>query len=404
MITRHCISRKASKKLRVSFFEDIDLIPSEHWDAVVDGETHYLSRRYLRSLETSLSEEIDFRYILFYDDELIPVGVSAIQLHRFTGDDFDLSKLTERMGDVFPSRLLEHMDIRFMICGNAFSAGEHGYHFANHLDTETAMENLLDAIERIRREEDRTRNRISLFLLKDFWPDTLKQLEPMREAGFRPIQIDPNMVIRLSDEWTSYDQYLGDMTTKFRTKLKGVGNKSADILAKPLNAADIEFHQSRINSLYEAVVERAGYRFGTINAQTFAQFAHNLPESVRFTGYFLDDELIGFSSAFLDRDVLDANFVGIDYRFNVSHALYQRMLCDFVKTGIEEGCREIRLGRTAEEVKSCLGAEPISMTLFIKHRNHFTNTLLKPLIESIKPSSFELRKPFKAAVYESWTQ
>ena len=52
--------------------------------------------------------------------------------------------------------------------------------------------------------------------------------------------------------------------------------------------------------------------------------------------------------------------------------------------------------RTAEEIKSSLGAEPVDMKLYAKHKNSVSNKLIKPFLESISPSEFELRKPFKA--------
>jgi hypothetical protein len=72
------------------------------------------------------------------------------------------------------------------------------------------------------------------------------------------------------------------------------------------------------------------------------------------------------------------------------------MLYDFVELAIAKNVTELRLGRTAEEIKSCLGAQPTNMKLYIKLRNTVSNKLIKPIIESISPSEFELRKPFKS--------
>jgi hypothetical protein len=71
------------------------------------------------------------------------------------------------------------------------------------------------------------------------------------------------------------------------------------------------------------------------------------------------------------------------------------MLYDFVELAISKKARELRLGRTAEEIKSSIGAEPINMKLYVKHGNKISNKLLKPIIESIAPGEFELRRPFK---------
>ena len=71
------------------------------------------------------------------------------------------------------------------------------------------------------------------------------------------------------------------------------------------------------------------------------------------------------------------------------------MLYDFVSLAIIHKKGELRLGRTAETSKSGVGAIPVEMKLFAKHRNLLPSKLLQPLISSIKPNEFELRKPFK---------
>ena len=91
-----------------------------------------------------------------------------------------------------------------------------------------------------------------------------------------------------------------------------------------------------------------------------------------------------------------ANFVGLDYGFNKEQCVYQRFLYDYVEQGLNRGLKELHLGRTAELVKSQIGALPTNMKLYAKHRKSVSNLLLKPIIQSISPSEFELRVPFKA--------
>ena len=71
------------------------------------------------------------------------------------------------------------------------------------------------------------------------------------------------------------------------------------------------------------------------------------------------------------------------------------MLYDYVELAIEKNCKELRFGRTAEEIKSSIGARPVPMKLFIKHRNPIANRILKTIVGTITPSDYELRKPFK---------
>jgi hypothetical protein len=67
-----------------------------------------------------------------------------------------------------------------------------------------------------------------------------------------------------------------------------------------------------------------------------------------------------------------------------------------VQEAIDKQVTVLRLGRTAELIKSSLGAKPVDMKLYIKHKNVISNQLIKPVIDAISPSAFELRQPFKA--------
>ncbi|NNC82047.1 MAG: GNAT family N-acetyltransferase, partial [Flavobacteriales bacterium] len=108
-----------------------------------------------------------------------------------------------------------------------------------------------------------------------------------------------------------------------------------------------------------------------------------------------EGKLVGFLSAFDCGEELEVHYVGLDYDCNRELGLYQRMLVEFLRRAIEGGHQRINYGRTAEQAKSSLGAEPVEMRLYTKHRNMIANRLITPLMASVAPNSFELRSPFK---------
>ena len=67
-----------------------------------------------------------------------------------------------------------------------------------------------------------------------------------------------------------------------------------------------------------------------------------------------------------------------------------------VGEALKSGVPELQFGRTSELIKSAVGALPVDMTIYIKHKRSLSNLILKNVIQSVKPSPFELRKPFKA--------
>jgi hypothetical protein len=235
-----------------------------------------------------------------------------------------------------------------------------------------------------------------MVLLKEFWPSNFQFSDHIKQNNYREFMIDVNMILKIHSSWKTIDDYLNSMTAKFRTKAKSVFKKSAILTAKNFSAEDIKTHKDRIEELYLLVLEKSDFSVGALNGDAFLNLKRNLKDEFILKGYFFNDKLVGFSSAFLTKDNIDANYIGLDYEYNFEYAVYQKMLYDFVELAINKNVTELRLGRTAEEIKSCLGAEPTNMKLYIKLRNTVSNKLIKPIIESISPSEFELRKPFKA--------
>jgi hypothetical protein len=117
-----------------------------------------------------------------------------------------------------------------------------------------------------------------------------------------------------------------------------------------------------------------------------------------FQGVFHEGKMVGFTSAFINQNEFEVQYVGIDYAVNEELGVYQRMLVEFLKKGIELGVERIGYGRTAEQAKSSLGAVPVEMRLYTKHRNVIANKIITPVMNSVVPTEFELRSPFKAQV------
>ena len=143
------------------------------------------------------------------------------------------------------------------------------------------------------------------------------------------------------------------------------------------------------------MVNKSSFSFGRLNAKTLLELKDRLGESLYFKGYLLDNKLIGFATATTLNQTLDGNFIGIDHQYNKEFSVYQRILYDFIGYAIEKKLTSVRLGRTAEEIKSGVGALPIEMKFYAKHHNSFKNGILRPFLSLLKPSQFNLRRPFK---------
>ena len=126
----NCHTTTDQVDLKLSIFDSVNLLNQQHWDALVPSNEVYMSMPYLKALEATLGDHIDFRYILFYNESFDPVGVAIVQLLRFSNQEMNTVDLQERFGSYISDKLLHNLDARVLLCGNAFSTGENGFMFA----------------------------------------------------------------------------------------------------------------------------------------------------------------------------------------------------------------------------------------------------------------------------------
>lgn len=363
------------------------------WNAVVDDRNCYLSIEYLSALEDAMKDKMTFRYAISYAQSGEPVLVAVYQLVVFVDKRRQYSNHLCKLSYHIHKKIADVFTINVLVCGNVFCDGENGFLWKNISADQAISE--VGAMTEVLKQEDSIKEKSSITLFKEFWPVSSAHSDRLKSLSYRDFMIDVNMVLKIHESWTSFDDYLASMKTKFRTRAKSVYTRSESLEIKDFSSEDILRNAPRIEELFGNVLEKSDFSFGQLNAQAFANFKESMGAQFSFRGAWLNDQLVGFSTSFHNGKVLEANFVGLDYDFNSEYAVYQRFLFDYVEQCLNRNVAELQLGRTAELVKSQIGALPTNMKLYAKHRKSVSNLLLKPIIQSISPSEFELRTPFK---------
>lgn len=370
------------------------------WQEVVRDRNIYLSINYLTALEQSMASKMDFLYTIIYDKTGKPVLVGVFQLVTF---------LYKKKED--HSRFLKHfstdsdgnLSMNMLVCGNVFADGENGFLNTDAVSTAEAIDQIVSVTKKIKKDEN-TGKKISVILFKEFWPDSTKYSDLLKEHKFKDFMIDVNMVLPIHPQWKSMEEYLFSMKTKFRTKAKAVFRRSNMLELRSLDHREILQREKRIKELFQNVAEKHSYSYGFIDPLAFAAFKEKLGDAFCFKGVFNENVLIGFSTAFFHKGLMEANYVGLDYSVNQKLAVYQRLLYDYVDQAIHKQVSELQFGRTSELMKSSLGAEPIDMTLYAQHKSAIPNIFVASILNLVSPSDFELRQPFKSKFLEEWTR
>ena len=376
-------------------FDAVSELPHADWNKVQNGRNIYLSLPYLSALEQGMGGELNFFFSISYNAQNEPVLIAVFVRVKFVDKRKRFGDSVFKLRFPFKKKLENILSINALACGNVFSAGENGMLWAEELQAQDAFEEAERIHQMLMTEHDINKD-VSLRVFKDFWPQTIPSANQLIEKGFFDFKIDVNMVLFIHEDWKTINDYLMSMKTKFRTRANAVYRKSAPLTTKALNAQDILKESEHIVRLFDSVLEKSDFHIGTMNPKTFAACKENLGDDFIFMAYYMDEKMLGFSTAFRNANSLDANYVGLDYAYNESYDVYQRILYDYVKLALETKSEELQFGRTSETIKSAVGAEPRDMTIYIKHKRKLSNIILKNVIQSVAPSPFELRKPFKA--------
>ncbi|WP_163993854.1 GNAT family N-acetyltransferase [Pyxidicoccus caerfyrddinensis] len=386
--------------LHFELFSTAEALPDADWSAVVDAGHVFLQPTYLRALERSRPERMTFFYALFREQGR-PVAVASFQCVDFGMDGFGPNLLPEGMppeetlGASFfvraqLKRVLERMRVRILVCGNLFVCGPHGFAHRPELDAERAWSALAEAVDALQAQE---RN-LTFVLVKDLAPEALGATRALERAGLDRVQVDPTMMLTVRPTWRGFDDYLADLTTKYRANARRSRRQLAGVERRSLTAGEIADLAPQVEALYGAVHQRSRLRPSRVSASYFVHLKESLGAAFDFLGYFEGGELRAFNSRLRAGEESESYYLGIDYAHNERLALYFNALLDDVEFGIVTGAKRIQFGRTSLECKSALGAEPQSLNLFTRHREPLLYPLARSLLPLVQPK-WAARHPFK---------
>ncbi len=183
---------------------------------------------------------------------------------------------------------------------------------------------------------------------------------------------------------------------KYRMRLNAVMKKTNAIETLNFSAKDIRKYNSRIHELYLNTFRRAEFKLLPLAEQYWSTMKDKFGEQFELTGYLLNEQLVAFRSSWRNGDALEAHFVGLDYEVNKVIPLYSKILYDFLQDGIIKGVQYIEYGRTAPEIKSTLGAVPVNLQTFVRHRSGISTRILQPFIRKRSADNAIIyRQPFK---------
>jgi hypothetical protein len=286
------------------------------------------------------------------------------------------------------------------VMGPLLGSGDHAYRFLPSISTAEARDLVTSTLLAL---PLRNGFKPRAFLIKDF---VAPEDVPERIAGGRSwhrkwvdLEFDPLMRIPINPEWTALEHYMGELKTKARTKVKRILTCSGDCEIEELTFEEVEEHANLLESLYKLVYEEAGFRLGELRAADLVQTKSTWQNHFRISVLRVGGEILGFQCGFITPETVEAFFVGFDRNQHKELALYQRMLVEFIRWGIEAGSREVVMGRTALDIKSSVGAMPERLYCAVRFPNPVLHLLARMAARFSHPSFPALKRPWKQDAY-----
>lgn len=374
--------------IKVTYHSSIQEVSEDVFTALACENTLYFTRDFLEAFELA-NPKIEYCYLVL-SQHTSYIGLAILQRMSVAIDHAqEHLPFSERMARSLQCYISAHK-VNTIVCGNVFLSGNYGVIVKEGIPQEPIYGKIAQEIKTVQ-----TQKKASVFFFKDFIDQDLPVVSEIEKYQFQSFAVEPNMRLQMRESWTDFDTYKASLKSKYRVKVNKADQKSALVKVRSFEAEDIDAYRDELQQLYSNITDRALFKTIDLDIETYRLLKIRFRESVLINTYWMDNQMVGFATAFKVNNQLDAHFIGIDYIRNKELSIYPRILNDYVRLGIEMKVDEVNFGRTSSEIKSTLGALPEPLTCYVKHRRTVANMLFKPLVRQIKMKTYKQHTPFK---------
>jgi predicted N-acyltransferase len=355
----------ADRRLRAEIYDRIADVPGELWDRLLAGQHETLSREFWAVLEASDLNDFDYRYVLFFDAQGEPAGLSSF--YNVTTDIaiFAAGTLRTLLNAVrrhFPNFL----KLRMLECGTPITITSPP--FVRRADI--SDDELVAALHEVLRSVAR-RERQFLIVVRDFEPESFGLETSFRRHGYHWTGSLPNTYIE--NVWDTPEAYLGAMRSYFRSKLRKHLRRNVEAGVTHRLVEDFAELADTLHRQWMVVHDSAKEFQREVLTPAFYRHFAQLPGAKALL-FHRHGVLAGHALLMQDGEMLRWLYVGRDVAGNDS--LYLYVAQKVVETAIQLGARRVEMGLTTYPIKQDLGAVVTPIRLALRARSGFINVFV----------------------------
>lgn len=387
----------------LEFYDKIEQA-RDNWEQVAPAGNVFMSSTFMQFMEDYSPKGLQMRYIIVFRAAR-PIGIIPCALKRFEAKESiqqngeDRPSFLNRIGSSLRSLVMEKVAFNTLVCGNILFTGEYAFYFneaqLNYKDQFNIVEKALLEYQYhlLGKGLD-----LNVTFMKDFYVEHGFEAQHMESSAFNEFTVQPNMILRMREDWKNFEDYLGSFHSKARVRARKAFERGAEFERRILDLSEIKALENEIFDLYKSVSEDAGFNLFELRKEYFLGLMETMGACFTLTAYFLEGRLVAFFTHICNGGELIAHFLGYDKALIKSHDIYLNILYDLIRHAFSTGCKKLNFGRTAMEIKSSVGALPHDMFCYIKHRRHINNLLVPALVKYLNPDeNWQVRNPFKLA-------
>lgn len=380
------------KNYTFKIFTSVENLPKD-WD-VVAYDNIFLQTQYLNVLEKSSPVNMQCFFIgIFEKSELIGIALAQyLNLNKLESfGERDRCLKTSIRNFVFKN-FASHV----LFLGNNMITGQNGYQVKKDIRFDEIGKLLLLCSEEIITYFKKQKIKIHIVSFKDFYENCADEFKKSDFSTIYEFNTQPNMIFKIPSHWKSKEDYVAAFSKKYRDQYKRAHKKIEGILVRELSLEETILQENRIYDLYHYVAKNAPFNTFFLAKNHFSTFKKQCGDRFKIIGYFKNEDLVGFHTILLNGNTLETYFLGYDEKVQKESMLYLNMLYTMTEFAIENNYGRIIFGRTALEIKSSIGAEPVMMSGFIYHTNSLVNKFLPKIFPKLEPTlAWQQRHPFK---------
>ena len=306
------------------------------------------------------------------------------------------TSLSDRLALAIKLFVARKVNVNASILGNLMTAGPYGIVFSDSAIIDERRQIVCELCCNLLRKF-KILAHTQIVVIKDIDPQLRlikKEQNPL--LRLHEFTIQPSMKLNLRQHWLSMEDYLNDLESKYRSKVK-----KALLNRQQLEVVDADYqwileHQDDLFRLYKQIADSAGFNLVELQKEYFAETKKQVPDHFKVKLIYYQKKLIAFYSYFLEGNFVNAHFVGFDKSLNNNLDLYRNILLYYVDDAINNRVKYIEFARTALEMKSSIGAEPIDYYCYLSHESKIMNKLVPGILDLLVPVKlWKPRSPFK---------